>query len=107
MINISEPPSAIICISDAIAISCIDELLSLGIKIPEDMRISGFDNIGLASHNSIRLTSIGYEKGHIGEIAMQNLIELIEQKEAGIESTRHITLTPELFIRESTRNNHL
>lgn len=98
-----ELPTAVLCASDAIAISAIDVLLSMNLRVPEDISICGFDNVGLSSHRAIQLTSIGYDGGHIGEIAIQNLIKQMNRKEKVLEDREYKTLSPKLFIRKTTK----
>ncbi|MFD2831178.1 LacI family DNA-binding transcriptional regulator [Corticicoccus populi] len=103
LIQLYEPPTAVLCASDAIAISAIDVLLSMNLRVPEDISICGFDNVGLSSHRAIQLTSIGYDGGHIGEIAVQHLIKQMNRKERALEDQDYKILSPKLFIRKTTK----
>ncbi|WP_372813140.1 LacI family DNA-binding transcriptional regulator [Paenibacillus sp.] len=101
LMNGPKPPTAILCANDAIALQCMDALLSIGLNIPEDVSLAGIDNIKIASHRAIRLTSVGHEKYQMGEIAVECLINMIE----GIEDTstpKQIVLKPELVVRNTT-----
>ncbi|MFC4766210.1 LacI family DNA-binding transcriptional regulator [Effusibacillus consociatus] len=101
LMHMSNPPTAILCATDAMAFSCMDAVLSMGLRIPEDVSLAGIDDISMASHHAIQLTSVGHHKFRIGEIAAENLIEMIEH---GVESDRprQIILQPELVIRKTT-----
>jgi LacI family transcriptional regulator len=100
MMHLNEPPTAIICTSDAMAIACIDVLLGMGLTVPGDVSISGIDDSKLSAHQSFRLTTVGHKVFEIGEIAVENLLEMIENKEA--DTSRQITFRPELIIRQTT-----
>jgi DNA-binding LacI/PurR family transcriptional regulator len=100
MMQRKEPPTAIICTSDAMAIACIDVLLGMGISIPGDVSISGIDDSKLSAHHSFQLTTVGHKVFEIGEIAAENLLEMIEHKE--MDKKRQIILRPELMIRQTT-----
>jgi len=94
-------PTAIICGSDSIAFLTIDELLKRGIRIPKDISIMGIDNVELASHQLIQLTTIGNEtEQNLGLLAIIELIEMIENKK---NTCIQITESVRLFHRRTTR----
>ena len=51
-------PNVLLCMSDLIALTAMQEAIDLGLKIPEDIRIVGFDGIDEASRFNPRLTTI-------------------------------------------------
>ncbi|MFD0715567.1 LacI family DNA-binding transcriptional regulator [Paenibacillus sp. GCM10027626] len=96
-----ERPTAIICVTDAMALTCMNVILSAGLRIPEDISIAGMDDTHIASHQAIQLTTIGHHKFEMGKIATENLIELIEgANDTG--SLRQVILKPELIVRKTT-----
>jgi DNA-binding LacI/PurR family transcriptional regulator len=99
LMNLNQPPTAIICATDAMALRCMDLLLSMGMKIPEDVSIAGIDDISLSSHYAIQLTSVGHHRFKMGEVAAENLFEIINGDEV---KKRHIILKPDLFVRKTT-----
>jgi LacI family transcriptional regulator len=103
----ADPPSAIFCSTDMLALLCMDIAASMGFRIPDDVSVAGIDNIRIAAHPFIRLTSAGHAKFNLGEIAVEQLIELIEQQEGVRENAqqnfRQIVLQPELFVRNTTK----
>ncbi|QGQ97381.1 LacI family transcriptional regulator [Paenibacillus psychroresistens] len=101
LIHRAEPPTAIICATDAMALICIDIVMSMGLRIPEDISIAGIDDTRMASHQAFQLTTVGHQKLAMGEIAALNLIEMIEESSAQ-EPLRQIILKPELVIRKTT-----
>ncbi|WP_062234627.1 LacI family DNA-binding transcriptional regulator [Fictibacillus sp. FJAT-27399] len=106
LMHMSERPTAIICGSTAIAFSCMDAILSMGLRIPEDISLAGMDNVGMASHHAIQLTTVGNSKFKMGEIAADNLFDMIEQRET-VSQPRQIVLQPELIIRKTTGLNRV
>lgn len=72
-------PSAFFCECDYIAISAIKSLTELGYRIPEDISIVGFDNITESVIVSPELTTIHVEKETMAQIAVDLLIDSIEQ----------------------------
>lgn len=97
-----EYPTAIVAATDAIALTCMDFLLSKGFKIPEDISIGAIDNIEFSAHASIQLTTVGTHLSQsLGNLAMEHLINLIENKEKQINPVS-TTIKPHLIVRRST-----
>jgi DNA-binding LacI/PurR family transcriptional regulator len=99
LMNLPQPPTAIIGANDSIALKIMDAIISYGLKVPDDVSIAGMDTIQISAHNSIQLTSIGHQSFDIGEIAIEKLIDLIERK---VTSPQQLELFPELIIRRTT-----
>ncbi|UVI31397.1 LacI family DNA-binding transcriptional regulator [Paenibacillus spongiae] len=97
----SNPPSAIFCCNDLIAIGTLQAAKELGIRVPEQLSIVGFDNTILASVTEPALTTISQPTEKMGSIAVETLIRLLEGDSTAEEQARTI-LTPELVIRSST-----
>jgi DNA-binding LacI/PurR family transcriptional regulator len=103
LMHLPHPPTAIIGANDAIALTVMDAILSMGLKIPQDVSLAGMDTIEISAHFAIQLTSVGHQKFGIGEIAIENLIDLIEEK---IHSPQQLVVMPELIIRKTTSRNN-
>jgi LacI family transcriptional regulator len=73
----------------------------MGKRIPEDISICGVDDIDIASHQSIRLTTVGNYKQQMGVLAIEMLMNLIESEEEAQQPIQ-IVLRPELIVRETT-----
>lgn len=95
-----DPPTAIICTSDAMAIACMDIVLGMGLRVPEDVSITGIDDSKLSAHQSFRLTTVGHKLFDMGEIAINQVLDMIEHKEP--DKRRQIVLKPELIVRKTT-----
>jgi DNA-binding LacI/PurR family transcriptional regulator len=100
MFHSHEPPTAIICTSDAMAFACMDILLGMGLSVPGDVSITGIDDSKLSAHQSFRLTTVGHKLFEMGEIAVEHVLEMIEHKE--LDKKRQMVLRPELVIRKTT-----
>jgi LacI family transcriptional regulator len=93
-------PDAIIAFSDDIAMGLIRALKELGYRIPEDISVSGYDDIQFASLFSPGLTTIKQDKKRIAETAAIKLLEIIEKKDV----LKGVTNVPvQLMIRQSTK----
>lgn len=93
------PPDAIMAASDLMAIGAINYLLSKGIKIPQDVAVTGYDDISLARLMVPSLTTIAQP---IRDIAKQSMNLIINSKEARAKERKHLVLEGVLKIRHST-----
>jgi DNA-binding LacI/PurR family transcriptional regulator len=84
---------------DDMAVGALDEGKLLGIRIPEDFSIAGYDNIRLSRICSPKLTTVDQPREKIGQIAAQCLLEQIHQRET---RPQHLKLPHQLHVREST-----
>ena len=69
---------AILAFNDLIAIGAMQACLELGRKIPQDIKIIGFDDIPMAAFVTPALTTFSYPKKEIGALALTILIALLE-----------------------------
>lgn len=75
LISRSEPmPDAIFCANDVMALSALLALESKGIKIPEELIITGFDNISAARNYSPELTTVARPLFETGKIAVEMIL---------------------------------
>ncbi|WP_248927044.1 substrate-binding domain-containing protein [Paenibacillus hamazuiensis] len=93
-------PTALFCECDYIAISVIKSLAELGIRVPEDISVIGFDNIQESMIVTPELTTVHVEKAKIAELAVSNLLAMIENR--GTVRTKSFIDT-QLVVRNSSR----
>ena len=74
----------------------------VGIRIPEDISVTGFDDSEFAKNLKVPLTTIKHPQRKIGEAAAELLVKLMKGH-AVEEDKLHIIMEPELVVRESTR----
>lgn len=91
-------PTALFVIHDAMAVSVMGTLLNLGIKIPDDMSLIGYDNLKVVNHLPVPLTTISQPKVEMGKRATEILLENIKDNKI---KSQTIKLKPELIIRNS------
>ena len=97
-------PTAIVCYNDMMAIEAMNVLHRLGLAVPDDISITGFDNIIFSAYTQPALTTFDQPKRFIGEEAGRLLLGLVgkgEGKESPAESNVRI-LRGKLLVREST-----
>lgn len=92
-------PDAIVCGGDTIAVGAMEALKEMGLRIPDDVAVAGFDDLDVAVHADPPLTTIRHSVQHVGEVAAQLLIDLIEGK---VQAPHHIVLPTELIVRRSS-----
>lgn len=83
------------------AIGALQAAKELGLRVPEDVSIIGFDNTILASVTSPPLTTVAQPIEDLGRRAVDLLIDELKNEE---NSPQKIVLKPELVIRDSTGN---
>jgi LacI family transcriptional regulator len=93
-----EPPTAVICGNDVLAIGALLECLSAGIAVPGRVSITGFDDVELASHLQPPLTTIRVPSSDMGRLAAEYLIDRL----AGRVTPAFIELDAELIVRGTT-----
>lgn len=78
-----EPPQAIVCANDVMAIGACGELFRKGLRVPEDVAISGFDDDFAAAYHVPSLTSVARQQEKVGYTACLKLINGMEKKDLG------------------------
>ena len=95
------PPTAILAMSDILAIGAVEAAAELGVKVPEDLSVVGFDDGPAAEHAAPPLTTVAQPHEEKGRLAAQWLLEDVER--GGPPATRREEILPtELIVREST-----
>lgn len=87
--------------SDLMAANCIRSLKKLGRRIPEEVKIIGYDNISICEYTDPTISTIAQPITEMGEIAAETLFKLINNEPI---NQLHMTLPVELIERESTKN---
>ena len=93
-------PTAVLAMSDAMAIGAMRAARELGLHIPDDLSVVGFDDIDLAAHVDPPLTTVHQPIRQKGADAVRLLLAEVERREAN--RPEHIRLDTRLIIRSST-----
>lgn len=98
---ISQPvrPQAIIAANDLMAIGAMNACEEAGIRIPDELSITGIDNLDISSRVKPGLTSVSMMQEDIGRHAASILIRRLQGKPV---EDRSVRLLPRLMVREST-----
>jgi Transcriptional regulators len=94
-----EKPTALICMSDLMALGAMRAIKDCGFSIPKDISVTGFDGIILTDYTQPQLTTVKQDFSLISEEAAKTLLELIAGNE--VSSTKFIP--HKLLIRESVK----
>ncbi|MFA5669623.1 MAG: LacI family DNA-binding transcriptional regulator [Balneolaceae bacterium] len=92
-------PDAIFCANDTQALGALHALTKLGLKVPEDVALMGYDNIKFTKY--LDLTTIDQKMHTIGMQATSRLAEIIKNPDSELFQT---TINPVLIERGSTQN---
>ncbi|MGH8148550.1 MAG: LacI family DNA-binding transcriptional regulator [Steroidobacteraceae bacterium] len=98
LLALGEPPTAVLCGNDEMAFGAIRALHRLGLTVPGDVSIIGFDDQNMAAMYNPPLTTVYIPRHELGRRAA---LELIEQLE-GRDVAREVVLPTRLVVREST-----
>ncbi|MEA2243180.1 MAG: LacI family transcriptional regulator [Solirubrobacteraceae bacterium] len=99
LLALSDPPTAIFAAADLMAIGAIRAAAEVGLRVPEDLSVVGFDDIQLAPHVNPPLTTLRQDKLGLGGAAGDALVARIAG-DAGRPSLRQLPV--ELVVRGST-----
>jgi len=97
IIDVSRP-EAVVCANDLTAARLMQTLIALGVRIPEEVRIVGMDDVKYASLLPVPLTTIHQDCAGIGMVAMATMLERIEHPELPV---RDVTVPTTLVVRRS------
>jgi DNA-binding LacI/PurR family transcriptional regulator len=102
-LNLPEMPTAVICYNDLMAIGVLKGLQQAGMCVPEDISVTGFDNIIYSNFTRPPLTTIDQPKRYLGaEAAKLIFAQLGMDPDSPRKETRIMRLKGTLLIRQST-----
>ncbi len=94
-----EPPTAIFALTDVVAVGVMHAAAQLGLAMPDDLSVMGFDDIPLAAYVIPELTTVAQPIYGLGQTAVEILMRQIAEPERPTET---ITLETHLIVRKST-----
>jgi LacI family transcriptional regulator, galactose operon repressor len=92
-------PDALICANDLIALGAMQRLRAAGIRIPEDVAVTGVDDTPFARIAEPTLTTV---RQPIEQMAEEAVAMLVARRSHPSRAPRRLIMTPELMIRGST-----
>ncbi|MDX5630560.1 MULTISPECIES: ribose operon transcriptional repressor RbsR [unclassified Brenneria] len=100
LLSLAEKPDAVFAGNDAMAVGVYHALYQVGLSVPQDMAVIGYDDIELARFMSPPLTTIHQPKDELGELAVDALLYRLEHPDT---EPNVLMLTPELIVRNSVK----
>ena len=94
-------PTATFCANDLLALGLLQQMVRLGVRVPDDMAIVGYDDIEFAEAAAVPLTSVSQPRHLLGRTAAE--LMLAEARGTGGHEHRQVVFAPELVVRTSTR----
>lgn len=104
LLTYQDRPTAIFAASDEMAVTAIEVALELGLRVPEDLSVVGFDDSPIASFAKVPLTTVWQPLSQVGELAVEVLDRLIQGKQRQPVKT---LLGTKLIERQSCRQTWL
>jgi LacI family transcriptional regulator, galactose operon repressor len=98
-VPVDDHPTAVCCTNDVIAMALIDRFERAGTLVPGAVSVVGFDDIPLAAHRRIDLTTVRQPAEEMGRMAAEMLLSAIA---AGGHAGRRVLMPAELVVRGST-----
>ena len=107
--NKMEKPDAIICANDLMAMSMSHAIIDHGLSVPDDVIVTGFDNIAQSIASIPSLSTIGRDYKAMARAAVSLIDRLMKEQEQGIVQTEPVLvkLPTNMILRESCGCNML
>jgi LacI family transcriptional regulator len=99
LLSMRQPPTAMFCASDMIALGAYEAAHRLGLRVPEDVSIVGFDDLPLAAWMQPNLTTVRQPLAEMATLATRMLFQLID---GGTLDARQVEVATRLVVRNST-----
>ncbi len=91
-------PRAVICSNDQSALGVLDAAGARGLRVPEDVVVTGFDGIDAGRFSAPPLTTVHQPMGELGRAAVRAIVDRFERREG---PPRAVRLPVEVLLRES------
>ena len=99
LLALADPPDAVFCFNDMLAIGALRTLRDRGVRVPDDVAVAGFDDIEESSYSAPGLTTIRPDKARI---ASTSIALLAARLDGGGGPSRDVTERFDLVVRRST-----
>lgn len=102
LLDAGEPPDAVFCFNDLLALGALRTLLERGFAVPGDVAVIGFDDIEDGRFSTPTLSTIAPDASRIAQLAVDLLAERLSDGPAAAGPAREIRVDHRLVIRESS-----
>jgi LacI family transcriptional regulator len=99
LLELPEPPTAIIACNDLLALGTASAVQARGLEVGHDISVTGYDNIPLAEYTQPPLTTVDQPAHQLGSLVAEMLIAAIRGEPV---SPKQVILQPKVVVRQST-----
>ena len=100
LLNLAAPPTALVCVSDSLALGVWTEITARGLTPGTDVAVIGFDDTPTAS--VIGMSSVAQPVGDIADASLDLLTQALDGTRDGNAAAKHLLLPPSLVVRASS-----
>lgn len=93
-------PTAVFCMSDILALSVISEAQNMGLKVPEDLTVTGFDDVDYTTMFHPFLTTVAQPCYEMGRMSISRVLDMLQEEDA--DNAHRCFLQHRLVCRESS-----
>ena len=103
LLTLNQPPTAVVCFNDMLAMGVLKGCRMAGLIVPDEISVTGFDNITFSAYTHPPLTTFDQPKQSIGSEAARLLLDLLDTNPNGaVFQPKEIVLKGRLLVRNST-----
>ena len=99
IIALDDRPTAVVCFNDLVAIGALNAARAAGLRVPEDVSITGWDDLPMASWEICQLTTVRQSMHEMARAAARLVVERVEA--TGPLEPRRLLFDPELVLRST------
>lgn len=99
LLDLPDRPTALVGFNDKVAVGALRAAYERGLRVPDDLSVSGFDDIDLSQATLPQLTTVRQPLEEMGRMAVTLLMRILDGHEA---ESLHVELATELVVRDST-----
>ncbi|SFS53006.1 LacI family DNA-binding transcriptional regulator [Paenibacillus sp. BC26] len=100
LLRYADRPTAVFCCNDLLAIGALQAAKEMGVRVPEELSIVGFDNTILATVTDPPLTTVSQPTEQMGQLVVDLVLSKNDAAKPG--EPKRVMLKPELVVRQST-----
>jgi LacI family transcriptional regulator len=101
LLKLAERPTALVAGNDLMALGVLQAAGDADLRVPEDLAVVGFDDIEMAGHRAIQLTTMAQQKAEMGRLAVLGVLEIIREPLRFLRQPLQQVLAPTLVVRRT------
>jgi DNA-binding LacI/PurR family transcriptional regulator len=98
LLKMNDRPTAVICVNDMVAVGALHTAMKMGVKVPEEMSIAGFDNTYLTECVVPEITTVDLQPKKLAKTAIETMIKHLE---GDMTDKKEIIIKTQLVLRDS------